>query len=139
MKLSDTSKKILIDEFGYIANRLNKESEIPNKLYVYSAAYSVAYRVLNIEFDLELVLIHNVLRNTYTQINSAFGSIIAGAERVITIPEGLFSFLAQSLQDLADTISKGADTTIPLGKIASAAYATTGNGYYLYQKGILKL
>ncbi len=139
MKLSDASKKALIDEFGYIAHRLRKESEIPNKLYVYSAAYGVAYRVLNMEFDPELVLIHNILRNTYTQINSTFGSIIAGPEKVITIPEGLFSFLAQSLQDLADMISKGEDTTIPLGKIAIAAYATTGNGYYLYQKGILKL
>lgn len=139
MKLSDASKKILIDEFEYIANRLKKESEIPNKLYVYSAAYSVAYRVLNIDFDPELVLIHNILRNTYTQINNTFGGIIAGAEKVITIPEGLFSFLAQSLQDLADTISKDGDITIPLGKIAIASYAITGNGYYLYQKGILKL
>lgn len=138
MNLSEVSKKTLIDEFKYVALRLDKESEIPNKLYVYSAAHSVAYRVLNTEFDLELVLIHNVLRNTYTQINSAFGSMVAGAEKVIRIPEGLFSFLAQSLKGLADVLSEGGDVSIPLGKIAMAAYATTGNGYYLYEKGMLK-
>jgi len=55
------------------------------------------------------------------------------------IPEGLFNFLAQSLQDLADVIAKDGDVTPHLKKIAIAAYATTGNGYYLYQKGILKL
>ena len=54
MNISEVSKKILIDEFRYIANRLKQESEMPNKLYVYSAAYSVAYRVLNIDFDPEL-------------------------------------------------------------------------------------
>lgn len=139
MKLSDASKKILIDELGYVADRLKKESDIPNKLFVCSAAPAVVYRVLNIEFDPELVLIHNVVQDTYTRIHSTFGNIVAGKERVIMIPEGLFSFLAQSLQDLAHMISEGGDVTIPLGKIAIAGYATAGNGYYLYQKGILKL
>ena len=139
MNLSEVSKKTLIDELMYVADRLNAESAMPNKLYFYSAACNVAYRVLNVEFDLDLMLIHNVLRNTYTQINSAFQNIATGVEKVITIPEGLFSFLSQSLRDLADVLLEDGDFTVPLGKIAMAAYATTGNGYYLCQKGILKL
>ena len=139
MKLSDSSKKILIDELGYVSHRLKKESGIPKLLFVYSAAYGVAFRMLNIEFDPELVLIHNVLLHSYTEINSRFGAMASGAEKVITIPESLFSFIGQSLQDLADMISKGGDIIVPLGKIAIAAYATTGNGYYLYEKGVLRL
>ena len=138
MNLSEVSKKVLLDEFRYVAKRLDEESEIPNKLYVYSGAHSVVFRVLNSEFSPELVLTHNVLQNTYTQINSAFGAIAKGAEKVITIPEGLFDFLAQSLRDLADAVAKNGDITMPLGKIAMAGYATTGNGYYLHQKRILK-
>jgi uncharacterized protein YacL (UPF0231 family) len=139
MKLSFDSKKVIVDELRYVANRVPKEAEITKKVYVYSAAHAVVNRILNIEFQPELVLIHNVLQSTYIQINNTLNNIMTGPERVVTIDAGLFDFLAQSLQDLADVISEDGDITTQLGKIAVAGYATTGNGYYLYQKGILKL
>ena len=140
MKLSFDNKKTLVDELRYVASGLlKKESEIPTKLYVYSAAHAVVNRVFNIEFDPDLILIHAILQNTYIEIRNAFDNIASGREKVIMIPEGLFNFLAQSLQDLADVIAKDGDVTPHLKKIAIAGYATTGNGYYLYQKGILKL
>jgi len=139
MKLSFDSNKTLVDEFRYVANRLKKESEIPNKLYIYSAAPAVVNRILNIEFSPDLMLIHAILQSTYTEIYNTLVSITTGVEKVITIPEGVFNCLAQSLQDLADVILKEGDITPQLGKIAIAGYAATGNGYYLYQKGILKL
>jgi hypothetical protein len=82
---------------------------------------------------------YSVLQTTYAQINNTSSVIATGAEKVITIPKDLFNYLAQSLQDLATAISKDGDILTPLGRIAIAGYITTGNGYYLYQKGILKL
>lgn len=139
MKLSNNSRQIIVDEFLYIANRLNGESQITDKIYAYSAAYSVVNRVLNIEFEPTLILMHSVLQTTHAQINNTSGAIAAGAEKVITIPKNLFNYLAQGLQDLVAAISKDGDILTPLERIAIAGYITTGNGYYLYQKGILKL
>lgn len=139
MKLSFDSKKVIVDELRYVANSIRKEAEITKRVYVYSAAYAVVNRILNIEFDPDLVLIHSILQSTYTEINNRLNKIVTGAERVISIDASLFDFLAQSLQDLADVISEDGDIAVALAKIAIAGYATTGNGYYLYQKGILRL
>lgn len=139
MKLSYDSQKLIVDEFLYIANRLSGETPIADKIYAYSAAYSVVNRVLNIEFQPTLVLMYSVLQTTYTQIHNTSATIATGAEKVITIPKDLFNYLAQTLEDLATAIPKDGDTLTPLGRIAIAGYIMTGNGYYLYQKGILKL
>jgi hypothetical protein len=139
MKLSFDSQKVIVDEFQYVANRLRKESEIANRIYVYSAAHAAVNRILNIEFDPRLMLMHTILQTTHAQINNTLVTIATGAEKVITIPEGLFNYLAQNLQDLADALLKDGDMITPLERIAIAGYVTTGNGYYLYQKGILKL
>lgn len=139
MKISDASKKIIVDELRYVADRVNREAEMPKKMYIYSGAYAVVNRILNIEFDPDLILMHAILQSSYTQINNTLNNIMTGAEKVITIHEGVFGCLAQSLKDLADVISRDGDITTQLGEIAVAAYSTTGNGYYLYQKGILKL
>ena len=139
MKLSNNSQKVIVDEFLYVANRLKGGSPIADKIYAYSAAHSVVNRVLNIEFEPTLILMHSVLKTSHAQINTTVGAIAAGAERVITIQKDLFDYLAQSLQDLADAISKDRDILTPLGRVAIAGYIMTGNGYYLYQKGILKL
>ena len=139
MELSSNSRQVIVDEFLYVANRLKEEGPIARKIYTYSAAYSVVNRVLNIEFDPTLILIHGVLQTSHAQINNTVGAIATGAEKVITIPKDLFNYLAQSLQDLGTAISEDGDILMPLGRIAIAGYIMTGNGYYLYQKGILKL
>lgn len=139
MKLSFNSKKAIVEELTYVANTIPKQADPPKKLFVYSAAQAMVNRILNIEFDADLILIHTVLQSTYVEINSRLNSIMTGAERAITIDPSLFDFLARSLQDLADAISQDKDIAAQLAKIAAAGYATTGNGYYLHQKGILKL
>jgi len=139
MKLSFDSNKAIVEELRYVANRIPKEADIQKKLFVYSGAHAVVNRILNIEFEADLILMHTVLQSTYIQINSRLNSIMTGAERAITIDPSLFDFLARSLQDLADAISEDKDMATQLAKIAIAGYATTGNGYYLHQKGILKL
>lgn len=139
MKLSNNSQKVIVDEFLYVANRLKGESPIADRIYAYSAAYSVVNRVLNIEFEPTLILMHSVLQTSHAQINNTVGAIATGAEKVITIHKDLFDYLAQSLLDLAVAISEDGDILTPLGRVAIAGYIMTGNGYYLYQKGVLKL
>lgn len=140
MKISFDNRKTLVDELRYVAKGLlDEEGDIWSKIYIYSGAYAMVNRVFNIEFDPELVLMHSVLQKAYAEINGAFDNIAAGRERVIKIPEGLFRVLGESMEGLADAISKEGDVTPELRRMAVAGYVMTGNGYYLYRKGVLKL
>ena len=65
--------------------------------------------------------------------------IILGKDTVIDFPEGFFEKLSECLEELAKNIENNQDTYAVLQKISLLAYISTGNGYYLYQKGILKI
>ena len=139
IELSDNLRKAVADEFRYAAERIREEKDLARKNYFFSAAYAVVYRVFNLEFDPSLILVHDVLQRTYRNIDTRLTAIGDSQEKVIRIPEGLFDRLAKHLDELGDAIYNKKDITEPLRKIAIISYVTTGNGYYLYKKGILKI
>jgi len=139
MAISDNLRKVMADEFRYVAERIREEKDLARKNYFFSAAYAVVYRVFNLEFDSSLVLVHDVLQRTYRNIDTRLTAIGSGQERAIKVPEGLFDRLAKHLDELGNAIDNKKDITEPLRKIAVISYVTTGNGYYLYKKGILKI
>jgi len=96
-------------------------------------------RITSLEFDPSLVLVHDVLQRTYRNIDTRLTAIGSGQERAIKVPEGLFDRLAKHLDELSNAIDNNKDINEPLKKIAVISYVTTGNGYYLYKKGILKI
>lgn len=139
MQLSEANKKIISDEFRVIVQLINEEEDALRRVYYFSAAYGVVHRVINSEFNNELTLMHSVLHNTYLALDSRLKSIISGGERVIELPSNALSVLSSALNELCDVISKDQDIYEPLAKIAAISYVTTGNGYYLYRKGVLRL
>ena len=62
-----------------------------------------------------------------------------GKDTLIDLPDDLFDKLCDSLEELAEKIEKDEDTYSVLQKLSVFAYVTTGNGYYLYRKGILRI
>ena len=139
MKLSDNSRKTIADEFKYVADKVRGETDPWRRIYFFSAAYAVVLRIFNLEFDPVLVLVHEVLQNAYKAIDSRLISITSGQEKTVTIPEELFGNLAKAVEELGAAIRDDKDLSQPLQKIAVIGFATTGNGYYLHQKGILRL
>lgn len=139
MEISDNLRKVMADEFRYVAERIREEKDSARKNYFFSAAYAVVYRVFNLEFDPSLVLVHDVLQRTYRNIDARLTAIGSGQERAIKVPEGLFDRLAKHLDELSNAIDNNKDINEPLKNIAVISYVTTGNGYYLYKKGILKI
>lgn len=139
MNISDKSRKIIVDEFRLVAKSMKQIEDPSKKLYWFSAAYGVVERVFNLEFDPTLVFVHLVLNAAYGSINSRVSAIIAGADRAIVIPEGLFDSLQEVVEELAENIEAKTDNNIfeNLQRTANLVYATTGNGYYLYLKGML--
>jgi DNA replication initiation complex subunit (GINS family) len=62
-----------------------------------------------------------------------------GDEKVIQIPDDFFNKLARLTEELAKTIEEDKDVYEILKKITIHSYLLSGNGYYLYQKGIIKV
>ena len=139
MKLSKTGKKTIAGEFRIIANLINEENDVLSKAYYFSGAYGVVQRVLNIEYTNELALLHSILNNTYIALDNRLKSIISGAERVIRVPGNTFDVLSSALIKLGDAIMGDQNIYEPLATMSTIAYMTTGNGYYLLSKGMLRL
>lgn len=139
MEVSREYIQTIADELVYVAKKMREEKELLGKIYYLSGSYAVVQRVMNIEYDDDLVLIHRVLMDAYTTINNRLNSIISGQERVIKIPVEVFDALADCVEGLSKALSEKKDFRKLLAKIATIGYIGTGNGYYLYQKGLIKL
>lgn len=139
MKISNQMKETLTEEFKYALGKMRESKNIQEKNYFFSATYGAAHRILNIEYDDELLFMHNVLTAAYSSINQRIMAGSQGVDISIHIPGPMFSSIEESLEKMIDSINKGENTYDALMRISNAAYSTTGNGYYLYVKGILKI
>lgn len=137
MNLSDNMRKLLTEEIDFIVKRMKESKDPARKLYFFSAVHGMAFRIMNIEFDPELAFIQYVINAAYNTINGRLGMISAGQGRGIGIPEKLFDSLEIALEEMLAKIERGETTYPVLERISNLAYSTTGNGYYLYLKGLL--
>lgn len=137
MNLSQDMRKILTDEINYVVKQMRNTDDPLAKLYFFSAVYGATFRLLNIQFAPELVFAHHVLNNAYNQIHAVVSSISRGEETLAHVPPTLFDRLEETLEELAAKVERDEQLYPELQKIANLAYSTTGNGYYLYLKGLL--
>ena len=143
MQLPDSIKQHLSKEFRFIATRLTKTTSLETKLYFFSAFYGEANRALNYYWDSELALLHLVLQSVHQQITARMGALSRRAERPVAIPNELIPALDQVALDLATLFElEKMDSQMLykiLCRISELGYSATGNGYYLYTKGELKI
>ena len=137
MNLSKNMQTLFIDEIRFVVRKMKESADPSTKLYFFSAVYGMAFRIMNIEFDPELAFVHHVLNAAYGTINSRLAAVVQGQERGAAIPDKVFDRLEQGLEEMASRIEQGQETYPVLQTIANLAYSTTGNGYYLYLKGLL--
>jgi len=117
---------------------MSKTNIAPEKMYFFSAVHGIANRIMNLQFDPELGFVYHVTNAAHATINANLMSMAQG-QSVRTFPPQLFEKLQEALGDLATDIEKGQPTYPELEKISNLAYSTTGNGYYLFLKGSLKI
>lgn len=137
MKIKAHMKETLVSELRLVAEKMKEEEDIRKKNYFFSATYGTVNRIFNINFDPELVLVHNVLNMSYSTADALLRSIERGEERIIQIPDNFFDKLASLTEELATAIEEDKNIYGVLQKIAALSYSLTGNGYYLYQKGLM--
>lgn len=140
MKLSDNYREILTSEFKYVASKMREDNEAADKSYYYSAAYGMAYRILNLEYSHTLLFIHFVLQTSHLAVHMRTTEYNRGQNRHIPLVSQVYAQLADELDSLAKTIESGEDDVYPiLERINATGYICSGNGYYLFQKGILEI
>ncbi len=138
MKLSANNKNILVKEIRTAAEYMSKANNAQQKMYFFSAVFGISNRLMNLEFDPELVFIHHVTESTFKNINTNLMMMSQG-QSLPSIPPSLFNKLEDALVQLANYIEEGNPTYPALERISNLSYSTSGNGYYLFLKGMLKI
>lgn len=139
MDLSQNMKNELTNEIHFVIKKMRGTSSAAEKLFFFSALFAIAQRIINFEYDPEVIFLHQVLQQVYNTVNGRIMTIATGQQAPIGIPDKLFDSLENSLAELVFNIEKGNKIYPQLQAIMNLGYSMTGNGYYLYLKGMLKI
>ncbi len=140
MQLAKEERERLVQELRFAVEKMQVVPDHFSKLYFFSAAYGEIGRILNVTWDAELGLLHLVLQATYSTVNARFQAISSRRDLGVKIPDKFLEVLTVATSDLADMIQESRDDELPriLARFGELAYMTTGNGYYLYVKGLIR-
>jgi hypothetical protein len=130
----------LAKQYHFAATKMQDSPQTARKAYYFSILYGDSQRFLNWEWDRDLALIYAVTFYTY---NNIYALTQPPARGLFPIDEEMvFGSLTQAAFDLATYLEKTGDNTEELhqilGRFAEISYAATGNGSYLYEKGLIK-
>jgi hypothetical protein len=139
MKVPEPYKSKLLSEFDHVLVRLTEERRADEKMYYFSALHGTVNRILNFECTEELIMLHHILSTLFTAFNGRILALMQDAEPAIKLDPLLLDKLVEHTRNLAEALREDKDPTGIYRKMIALAYATTGNGYYLYQKGALKI
>lgn len=134
----------LAKEYHYAATKMQEVTQPAQKLFYFSVLWGEAQRILNWEWGTDLALIHTVTQQVYTQVNTA--TQMPGMGQVLPLDwANFFGKLTQVTSDLATYFEEAENEDSKeelyriLGRFAEIAYAVSGNGSYLLEKGSFNL
>jgi hypothetical protein len=134
MRLSDNYKNLILSEINFAVKKMDKSSEPLEKLFYFSAIHGVFQRIYNIEYDPTLVFICFILRTTHEAFNNRLQTKVG-----IPLSEKQINTLSDIAKELGGKIKNNEEVSVTLQKFVVLQYSTSGNGYYLMQKGMLKI
>lgn len=140
MQLPKPIRQRIHDEFRFAADRMASAPDLAGELYFFSALFGEVNRSMNQHWDAELALLHLVLVSAHREVMGRISQpgLLSG-----DVPQELARVLSEVAAELAELFESPEQDTGRLHKVlarvAEAAYTATGNGYYLYLKGAVKL
>lgn len=144
MQLPDNLRRQLAEEYRFAVEKMRAATDPAEILYFFSAFFGEAQRVLNLQWDADLALVHHVSQAAYPQISGRLQAARSGADPTVTFPSRYWDELTEAANQLArffeheEVDGEGLLQGI-LARIAELTYVTGGNGYYLYLRGKLKV
>lgn len=132
----------LESEFKFAASKVAEATNIGEKVYYFSAFFGQAGRQLNMHWDADLALLWSVGQHVCSAINSRMAQA-TGTWPLGGFPDGFMEALDQVSNELAAAF-EGGNVDVPrlyaaLARTSELTYLTTGNGAYLYERGMIKL
>jgi len=138
MEITKKMKDEIIKEIDLVVDAMKKSEDPLRKLYFFSGIHAVINRVFNMEYDPELVFMHHVLSAVHTGFLGRINAMRKG-DTVVVLDDSYFKKLISLSISLKDKISENGNVDVTLKEFIVLLYATTGNGFYLKQKGLLKI
>jgi hypothetical protein len=135
---SEDYKNIIVKELEFIINKMDQSSKPEEKLYFFSAVQGVLHRILNLEYSRELLIAHYVTNETLKMFQQRHAGFKAGDIAIRVTDEQLLR-LSEVTKEFLETIRNDGNVDEVLKKYVVLLYSTTGNGYYLMEKGVLKI
>jgi hypothetical protein len=142
MDIDKMYKEILINEFETVIEKCgDAKGNVDDFLYFFSAAYGVVRRVLNFQCLPLLIFMHQVLNTTYNSYNQRWSNSTKKDTVMKSFPLKFLDILLNEFIDLTSALKNDDEEELrkSLENISCISYAMTGNGYYLYLGGKLKL
>lgn len=138
MTRDDFFRKELVTELRRVEAIMRKEENPEKKIYYFSAGYGITSRTLRYTFEGDYLMADLVLSTSYNALMDRMNRMKSGDSTVQLEPMH-FEQIQTGLKELADAFESKESILLPLEKIFIAAYSTSGPGYYLREKGLLKL
>ena len=141
MQLPAELHKRLRDELRLAVTKMAETDSPHHKLYYFSVFFGETVRVLNWHWDEDVALIWAVTQSTHHSMLQRIAESNQG-ERVVILTKSYFDALTRESIALVDWVENNGSKAALCGIMASLAeiaYATTGNGFYLLEKGHITL
>jgi len=140
MEIQQNLREYIAAEFHRVSKGIKDQIlDLPAMVYNFSACQSAINRVFNIEFDTELVLLHIVFSGCHGAINNRVAMLNQNAERQVQFPPQFSEKLSGIIEEFALRFDENRDVLDLLPSLTTLCYVVTGNGYFLYQTGRLKI
>lgn len=139
MDISEQFRLKIAEEFKDASTRMAEERSALGKLYWFTAGFNMAQRIMNLEYDPDLLFLFTVCQAAHKQIQGRVAALTTGPELGAGLPDGLFNQLRNLTSELGAAIEANADLTQLLRRVAILGYSATGNGFYLWKRGLLTL
>ena len=139
MKISKSLKEKLVEDLRFTRKRMKEVQDPRRKMYYFSISYVSANRILNVQFDKELLFLNFVLQQSHQMISARVDQIQLGGDTVIPLPDQFFERLTASFKAVEGAVRKGGSLEDVLHDLVVLAFSTTGNGRYLLEQGGMEL
>ncbi|HOG11157.1 MAG TPA: hypothetical protein PLF58_11500 [Smithella sp.] len=138
MKINKIYKTAIVNEIKYVQKKMKENSSLEKKLFYYSAIPAQFLRVLNLEYDSDILYLHHVVNHTQGAFQQRLATMKAG-DINIEVSERQIEQLESLLDDIICVLEQKKEIDDVLKAFIKLAYSISGNGYYLMEKGSLKI
>lgn len=139
MNISDSYRDVIVSEISYVIEKMEDADDFAQKLYYFSAVHGILKRIFNLEYHLDLLFAFFVFQSTHQAFTTRFNAIEKGGDSSVLLYQEQIDGLTEGLKEFAGKMENKKNFDSTLKKIIALSFSTTGNGFYLMQKGVLKI